>query len=179
MPGFSAVLDETARWKLIDFIHANADARRFELADDTNAAVRVPEFSVECPDGSDLSISQLRGQIVHVVFVSPQSPARLDQLAALRTKGQTSIAVRIGGLESPSFCSTSDPDVIAAFAIYRGTGAIDGTEFLIDASGWLRSMWYPGLQPDWRDPAALAGEIEAIVKTPGMTQPASAHVHAH
>jgi len=155
MPGFGAVLDETARWNLIDFIHANADARRLELADDAGVAIRVPEFSVECPDGSDLSIGQLRGRIVHVVFASPHSAARLDQLAALRTEGQTSIAVRIGGLESPSFCSTSNPDVIAAFAIYRGTGAIDGTEFLIDALGWLRSMWYSGLQPDWRDPAIL------------------------
>jgi putative copper export protein/mono/diheme cytochrome c family protein len=179
MPPFSTVLDEAARWNLIDFVHANADARRWELAEDTSTAARVPEFSVECSDGSDVSISQLRGQIVHLVFAGPQSATRLDQLSVRRASGHTSIAVRLGGLESAPLCSTSDPEVIAAFAIYRGTDAIDGTEFLIDGSGWLRSMWYPGVQPDWRDPGVLAEEIETIVNNPGKPQPTSAHVHAH
>src|SRR5262249_11271869 len=58
MPGFGVALDDTARWNVIDFIHANADARRLELANGVDAAVRVPEFSVACPDGSDSSISQ-------------------------------------------------------------------------------------------------------------------------
>jgi hypothetical protein len=59
------------------------------------------------------------------------------------------------------------------FAIYRGVDSIDRTEFLIDGSGWLRSMWYPGVEPDWCDPAVLAEEIEAIVNKPGKPQPAS------
>jgi len=83
MPGFGVALDDTARWNVIDFIHANADTRRLELANGVDAAVRVPEFSVACPDGSDSSISQMRGRIVHLVFASAQSAARLDQLAAL------------------------------------------------------------------------------------------------
>src|SRR5262249_3436044 len=74
---------QMARWNLIDFIRANADARRLQTADDTTASLRVPEFSVECPDGSDVSISQLRGRILHLIFAGPQSDARLHQLRAM------------------------------------------------------------------------------------------------
>jgi putative copper export protein/mono/diheme cytochrome c family protein len=178
MPGFEGALDETARWNLIDFIHANADARRLEIADEGIASLRVPEFSVECPDGSDISISQLRGRILHLVFAGPQSGTRLDQLHALVSGPSTTIVVQVDGSRTLPFCSTWDRDVIAAFAIYRGADPIE-TEFLVDAAGWLRSMWYPGVEPDWREPAMFADEVETIAKAPGQPQPAGVHIHAH
>lgn len=183
MPPFATVLDETARWNLIDFLHANADARRLsEAADATGVALPLPEFSVECRDGSSLSIDQLRGNVVHLVFAGPASTTRLRQLASAKADGQTTIVVRPEASEPTAFCETRDPDVIAAFALYRGTDAIDGAEFLVDASGWLRSMWFPGRRPDWQEPEILAGEIAAIHRTPGRPRPsagAGAHVHAH
>jgi mono/diheme cytochrome c family protein len=177
MPPFGAVLDETARWNLIDFIRANADARRLQTADEGTPSLRVPEFSVECPDGSDVSISQLRGRVLHLIFAGPQSDARLDQLRAMEPRAE-SIAVQLDGSETLPLCRTRDHEVIAAFAIYRGAEPIE-TEFLIDASGWLRSMWYPGVKPDWREPEVLADEIETIIKTPGQPQPVGVHVHVH
>ncbi len=49
MPGFADVLDEDARWNLIDFIRANADARRFRTLDarQTSTGFRMPDFSCE------------------------------------------------------------------------------------------------------------------------------------
>jgi mono/diheme cytochrome c family protein len=181
MPPFGAVLDETARWNLIDFLHANADARRLsEAADATGVALPLPEFSVECRDGPSLSTDQLRGNVVHLVFAGPASTTRLRQLASLKAEGETTIVVRLEGSETSSFCEAEDADVVAAFAIYRGADDMDGTEFLADASGWLRSMWFPGRRPDWEKPEILAGEIAAIRRTPGRPRPsAGAHVHAH
>jgi len=183
MPPFGAVLDETARWNLIDFLHANADARRLSAAADaTGVALPLPEFSVECRDGSSLSIDRLRGNVVHLVFAGSATTPRLRQLARAKADRETTIVVRSEASEPTAFCETRDPDVIAAFALYRGTGEIDGTEFLVDASGWLRSMWVPGRRPDWAKPEILAGEIAAIRRTPGRPRPsagAGAHVHAH
>jgi len=183
MPGFGAILDETARWNLIDFLHASADARRLsEAADATGVALPLPEFLVECRDGASLSTDQLRGNVVHLVFAGPASAARLRQLASAKAEGETTIVVRLEASEPTVFCATRDSDVIAAFALYRGTDAIDGTEFLVDASGWLRSMWFPGRRPDWEKPETLAGQIAAVRRMPGRPRPsagAGAHVHAH
>jgi putative copper export protein/mono/diheme cytochrome c family protein len=183
MPPLGAVLDETEPWNVIDFLHTNADARRLsEAAEATGVALPLPEFPVECPDGSSLSTDQLRGNVVHLVFAGPASAARLRQLAGAEVDRETTIVVRLEASEPTAFCETRDPDVIAAFALYRGTDAIDGTEFLVDASGWLRSMWFPGRRPDWEKPEILAGEIAAIRRMPGRPRPsagAGAHIHAH
>src|SRR5262249_48607610 len=48
---------------------------------------------------------------------------------------------------------------------------IGGTEFLVDASGWLRAMWWPGLMPDWNEPSVLAREIDRIRRAPGQPRP--------
>jgi hypothetical protein len=101
----------------------------------------------------------------------------LDQLRAMEPRAE-SIAVQLDGPETLPLCRTRDPDVIAAFAIYRGAEPLEA-EFLIDAAGWLRSMWYPGVKPDWREPEVFADEIETIVKTPGQPQPVGTHVHVH
>jgi hypothetical protein len=119
---------------------------------------------------------------VHLVFAGPQSNPRLRQLASAQADGEATIVVRAEASEPTEFCETRDPDVIATFTLYRGTDAIDGTEFLVDASGWLRSMWFPGRRPDWQSPEILAREIAAIRHTPGEPRPAAgggAQLHAH
>jgi putative copper export protein/mono/diheme cytochrome c family protein len=181
MPGFDAVLDETARWNLVDFLHVNADAKRLiEAASATAVALPVPQFSVECPDGSIVSIDRLGGKIVHLVFAGPASADRLRQLANMQAEREILVVRQVGS--AVPFCGTEDPDVSAAFALYRGNGEIDGTEFLIDASGWLRAIWFPGRRPDWEKPTVLAGEIAAIRRTPGQPRSSSgsgAHLHSH
>ncbi len=182
MPPFGTVLDETARWNLIDFLHANADARRLSETDATGLAFPLPEFSVECPGGSIRSIADLRGNIVHIVLAGTASTARLQQLADLEDAREVRIVVELSEIPNSRFCETRDANVIAAFAVYRGTDALDGTEFLVDASGSLRAMWVPGRRPDWREPAVFAGEIAAIRRTPAQPRAASAagtHVHSH
>jgi len=181
MPAFGSALDETARWNLIDFIHANADARRLEIEDQDTVSLRVPTFSVECPDGTDVSVDDFRGKILHLVFAASDSGQRLQQLYHLTPAvPMTTIVVADRNSDDTSpFCSTRDPDVASAFAVYRGADEMEGTEFLIDSSTWLRAIWDPGTKPDWREPAVFAEERQTITKTPGRPSLSSPHVHAH
>jgi hypothetical protein len=84
--------------------------------------------------------------------------------------------------EGVPFCSTTDSDVAKVFAIYRGVTVdqLDATEFLIDVSGRLRSMWYPGLRPDWTKAQAFGDEVARIRESHVATgQPSASHVHLH
>jgi putative copper export protein/mono/diheme cytochrome c family protein len=179
MPAFGASIDPTGRWNLIDFIHANADAARFGSAADagmTNAFL-TPDFAVDCADGSSPLIGDLRGRVVHLVFAGAHSIDRL------RTLEPTAIVVRLDPSISADgpFCSTDDPDVAKAFALYAGSSVeeLDGTEFVVDQSGSLRLSWHPGLVPDWTDPKVFAQVVETIRRTPSASRAASGHTHAH
>jgi len=117
---------------------------------------------------------------VHLVFAGPAALERLAQLAAVKADRETIVVARLSGSEDVPFCSTADPNVAAAFAIYRGSDAIDGTEFLIDPSGWLRAIWFPGRKPDWREPDVLAREVAAVRDTAASPRaPAPGHAHSH
>jgi putative copper export protein/mono/diheme cytochrome c family protein len=180
MPPFGADPGDVSPWNLIDFIHANADARR--LARPGEHAFRPPDFTLQCPDGSSPSLAELRGRVVHVVIVGPAT-ARLQQLARepLPDVQTVVVATDPGLAESDGFCATSDPDVAKAFALYRGVpvAQLDGTQFVIDASGWLRAMWYPGREPDWTQRQVLGKELEQIVRHPAAGMPGTGHAHLH
>jgi putative copper export protein/mono/diheme cytochrome c family protein len=179
MPAFGERLDPTGRWNLVDFIHANADATRFGSAADAGMAnaFLAPDFAVDCPDGSSPLISELRGHVLHLVFAGAHAVARVRQLEP------TAIVVRLDPAVSDvrSLCGTDDPDVAKAFALYAGSSVeeLDGTEFIVDQSGSLRSSWHPGLVPDWTDPKVFAEVVESIRRTPSAPRPAQGHVHMH
>lgn len=179
MPGFGAGLDPTARWNLIDFIHANADATRFGGAADAgmSGAFQTPDFAVDCPDGSSSLISELHGRVLHLVFAGAHSTARVLTLEPTAIVIHLDPPTDAGG----SFCSTDDPDVTKAFALYAGIAVedLDGTEFIVDSSGSLRAWWHPGLVPDWSDPKVFGRLVETISQTPSAPRTAHGHVHVH
>jgi putative copper export protein/mono/diheme cytochrome c family protein len=179
MPAFGASIDPTGRWNLIDFIHANADAARFGSAADAGVtnAFRAPDFAVDCADGSSPLIADLRGHILHLAFAGAHSVARV------RTLEPTAIVVRLDpSVSAERFsCSTDDPDAANAYALYAGSSVeeLDGTEFILDQSGSLRSSWHPGLVPDWTDPKVFAKVVDNIRRTPSATRAAPGHTHMH
>jgi putative copper resistance protein D len=181
MPPFATDPDDISPWNLIDFIHANADARR--LVQPGDHAFPAPDFTLQCPDGSSPSLHELRGRVVHIVVASPASALRLKQLTSLAIPGvQTVVVATDPGLaESVGVCATSDPDTARTLALYRGVpvAQVGGAEFAVDASGWLRAVWYPGRQPDWMQPEVLRVEIERIAQHPIPGPPSVGHTHAH
>src|SRR5712691_2996972 len=176
MPGFGADLDEDARWSLVDFIRANADASRLRGLV-TSAVFPAPDFSAECPNGSTIALNELRGGIVHLVLAGARFAERQRQLAELDLgKDVTTIVVPLEArtAKDMSVCVAVDPDVIKAFALYRGRGGgeLQRTELLIDASGLLHSIWYPGI--DWNDTGMLKRRIEEI-RTPASLRARGSH----
>src|ERR1700730_10180492 len=109
MPAFGAILDETARWNVIDFLNANRQARRLGQPDGLAAA---PNFLLACPGGSTRSLASLRPRPVHLVLTDPRSQPRLHQLATAADAG--GIVTSVVGLalapheDDGLFCRTQD-----------------------------------------------------------------------
>ncbi|HEV3183642.1 MAG TPA: copper homeostasis membrane protein CopD [Xanthobacteraceae bacterium] len=177
MPGFAGTIDAAARWNLIDFIHANADATRLQGRDRRGPnAFPAPAMTVDCPDGSR-TLADLAGRFVRLVVTDGGAvpPSAADGAGVL------TVVVPVDGREhATSACTVPDADAAKALSIYRGDGtAIAGTQFLVDPQGRLRAMWYPGLTPDWNDPAALAREVATLRATPAIGRPVQPGGHAH
>jgi putative copper resistance protein D len=180
MPAFGDALDEPARWHLIDFIRANADATRFRpLSAGATAAFPVPVFSAGCPDGSTLSIDQLSPQIAHIVIAGPGSDAWLRQIADRDIADKLRTVVIASGPEvakGMSLCVTNEPETLSAFALYRGRSeAMAGTELLVDAAGNLRSMW----RADDVNPISLERRVQGLRAAARVRRPSGAQGHTH
>jgi putative copper export protein/mono/diheme cytochrome c family protein len=168
MPPFGPALDEEARWHIINFVHANADAVRLAALRGrvTYAAFPAPAFTVECPDGGARTPEDFSGKPVHIVIAGAGSADRLRQLSALALSGAvTTLVVMLeeSGRAARKFCSTADRDLIAILGLYRGAAAsLEGTEFLLDGSWQIRAMWHPGLDTNWIDPLVFRHNIAAM-----------------
>ena len=194
MPPFGPVLDAEARWNVINFVHANADAARLRrFGAGANVAFPSPDFSAACPDGATIAIDQDRernqGPIVHIILTGMQDNDWLRQIALLDSQHNvTTVVGAVGwtpGADLP-LCFTQDPDVAATFALYAGadipkTGAenMQTAEFLIDTAGNLRALWYPGREPDMDEPDVLAQRLVALRSAPVGIRPTGTHVHIH
>jgi mono/diheme cytochrome c family protein len=173
MPGFGDAIDDQARWNLIDFIHANADAARLQRrAPDGPNAFPAPSFTADCADAST-SLEDLRGRFVRLVLAGG-APAAADA-------DVVTIRVPLDGTqETAGGCTLDDADAATALAVYLGDAQpLAGTQLLIDPEGRLRALWVPGRKPDWNDPAGLAREIATLRATPAIGRPAQAGGHGH
>jgi copper resistance protein D len=183
MPAFGDTIDAEGRWNLIDFIRANADATRLRVfGAGTTAGFPVPGFLVDCAGGSVSSIEDFRPQILHIVLPHPGSEGWLratadrDRAAKLRT---IVLAADPEVANALSLCGSQDPETIRTFAYYRGPHSGDGTEFLVDAEGNLRSMWQADDTATGRAAAALELRLHGLRSAPRVRRPSGMHAHSH
>jgi mono/diheme cytochrome c family protein/uncharacterized membrane protein len=184
MPEFGSVLDEEARWNLIEFIRATGDATRLRaLSAGTTAAFPTPDFSVDCPNGLTASIDQFRSQIVHIVVAGSLSQEGLRPIAdrdAAHKLRTIVVAARPDQTKSMSLCVTDRPEVIDMLALYRGdAGPLEGTEFLIDSAGDLRSMWRADDFPNGSGADALEYRLRGLRVAPRVRRPTGLQGHTH
>ena len=172
LPGFGDAIDDQARWNLIDFIHANADAARLQRRAPAGPnAFPAPNFTADCPDG-EKSLADLRARFVRLVVADRAPPS--DEADVV-----TILVPLDGAQQTAGACILADADA-AALAVYRGAAqSLDGTQLLIDFDGRLRALWYPGRKPDWNDPAGLAAQIATVRAAPAIGRPSQAGGHAH
>ena len=180
MPPFGVALDEQARWNVIDFVRANADAARLGRAGGkvTNVGYRAPDFSAACPDGSTVSRDRLRGRVAHLVIAGHDSAQRLAHLAA-HGRDVVIIAIPVADGATGAACRADDVELATVLAMFGGKNAAqgDGLEFLVDPAGTLRAVWAPGGEPDWRDADVMEREIAAVRNAPAATRTTGSHLH--
>jgi putative copper resistance protein D len=183
MPPQGAALDEGARWNVIDFVRANADAARLGAAPAkvTDVGYRAPNFAAICPDGSTVTRDNLGGRVAHLVVGGGRGAA--TRLARVATRDRDGVVIAIQAEEeiaAGAACRTDDAELAKVLAMFRGkaAGQDEGAEFLIDPAGALRAGWAPGGKPDWSDADVLAREIAAVRDHPAAARPTGSHLHA-
>jgi putative copper resistance protein D len=185
MPEFRAILDEGARWNLIDFIRAKADATRLQrFAGGTSAAFPSPKFFADCANQSTVFIGQGQSSYVHIAIAKAASDDWLRHLVSSDSKFDVlTVIIAINWTPTVDFpiCFTEDPNVVKTFALYSGDNGdqISGAEFLIDLDGNLRSMWHPALAPGSTKTDMLKQRIEGLQFPPAHVRPVGAHNHVH
>jgi mono/diheme cytochrome c family protein len=179
MPGFAPLIDEEARWSLIDFVHANADAAHVRTYGASDLlSVYLPNFTCEAAGGATWSTSQLRGRIVYILFARSPSPERIRELAQLDLGGDATKILVPGddrsASDGSSVCVARAPAIAQFFAGYRGgdLDQLDGTALVVDPAGFLRAMLRPHALPS----PALIREIR---QRPALPRSTSASLHHH
>ena len=137
-PRLAAALSEQARWNVIDFVRANADAARLRQAPAkvTHVGYRAPDCSGPCPGNSSLEPGGWRGRIVHLVVQA--KPERWRALIA-EHRGSGVALINIEPAEQTGVCRKSYDEWINVLTLYRGGVPIEGAEFLLDSAGLIRA----------------------------------------
>jgi mono/diheme cytochrome c family protein/uncharacterized membrane protein len=183
MPPFEKLLAEEAQWNIIDFIRANADATRLRaLGAGTTAAFPAPDFSAQCADGSTVSLAGLRPQIVHLVIAGQSSEEWLRQVADSDTAAKLKTIVIASAPEIAKglpLCVSREPSAMQAFAHYRGAEPVEGSEFLVDPAGNLRSMWRADDAARGQEAGALVQRVRGLRVAARVQRPSGAQGHTH
>ncbi len=166
------MLSEDGRWALIDFIRA----RNAGLAERATGAwpvpLQAPAFQASCAGGRLLTLGQLRGRIVRVVF---GDAADLPDQDVVTVRVTSDPAARPGARS----CIAGDPAIRSAYALVAGLdeAGLRNSQFLIDADGWLGAELGPDPAASGRDRPALEDALKALRRHP--VPPPMAMDHAH
>ena len=149
MPGFASQLEVDDRWDLIDYIRAHNAGLTLRASGQFPQPMQAPDVTVTIKDKQS-ALSIHRGQVV----VLAAAGSGMESVPALPP---TSLSIAVSNLEP-------DSDAWKAYAIMAGVAPdkLTGTEFLIDADGWLRATFRPMTPGTWPDPTAIVGAAEVI-----------------
>ena len=159
MPGFADVLSEDQRWALIDWTRAYNAGLAFAATGAWPVPLQAPGMEANCGDGRTVTLSDLRGQVVRLVFGTvPSAPSVLTILATSDPNARPGAGL----------CVADDETVPQAYVVVTGISARDlpGTQILVDGQGWLRAVQPAGAAPDWDDPRVLAAKVTEIEHHP-------------
>jgi len=197
MPGFGARIGEDRLWDLLNFLRAQTDA---EYANEMDSGVgdwrpiAAPDFDFQIGEYPQESLQGARGRgvVLLVFYARPAAEARLRALKAaereLRRAGVRVVAMPVNGAPPPanaraagaSMIADREPQVAAAYALFRGTAApiTDEVEFLVDRGGYLRARWTPGEKPDWNRISDLIEQVGVLNREAPHTPSGGEHAHA-
>jgi len=178
MPGFADSLSEDDRWALIDYVRARNAGAAMAASGQGVHLVPAPDFSTACADGRTLTMADLDGRILRIVAADQPSAAAAPASSepdVITIALQRDPPVRL----ATEVCMAADPAAWTAYAVVSGVDpdALAGTQFLVDARGWLRARWRPGDAIDWADSKTLLAEIAQIRASPSAATVNRGHLH--
>jgi len=149
MPGLGDRLSMHDLWSIVDFLRARRDAGAVAAAGLVPPGTLAPDAPVGW-NGKAVPLSRLRGHPVLLFATADrEAPPAPESGAAL---GITALRL------SP------DSDGWSAYAVIAGRdgASLAHTEFLIDADGFLRAIFRPGVDGGWADQNAIAAAVVAL-----------------
>ncbi|MSQ51237.1 MAG: c-type cytochrome [Betaproteobacteria bacterium] len=198
MQGFGESLAEDERWDLINFVRAQAAARRARslapIIEDRPWLV-APDFAYATASGESKTLRDSRGEsLVLLVLVDGKNVAeRLGQLDSFAVRaGIAGLRIVVVPRDAQSARPVTQlPWVIEGNAEIHQTYALFATsfsketprigarhvEYLIDKRGYIRARWLPGEGEAWRDPTAIAVQAELLSKEISPAPAPEEHVH--
>ena len=134
MPGFEATLSDDQRWSLIDFVRAHNIGLVHAATGAWVPSIHAPGFQASCPDGTNISIDEMQGKIVRLIFVVGADYPVLSIPARKDTPLLTILAPAKPGLQlsQERYCIAQDLKIAEAYAIVTGipTDALGGESVL-------------------------------------------------
>jgi putative copper export protein/mono/diheme cytochrome c family protein len=167
MPGFGDQLDEDQRWNLIDYIRAHNAGLVVTPQGQWPRAMKAPDASMTL-NGKTVSLSSLRGQLLRIVAMGAKSRRAPPPLPSDSDMVLSTVSL------------TPDSDAWSAYSIVSGVApeALDGCEFLVDANGWLRTLFKPIRPGEWPDSAAFIAAARHAQESPIQDQDGGVmHMH--
>lgn len=183
MQGFGTAISADDRWALIDYIRAHNAGAIMAAAGAWPVPVHVPAFPIDCDGVAADDSTGLTGAVLRVM--SDAGPGRRAAVPIPPQEGVRTIVLRVSpdaaARPAAGECAAATPAAWPAFAVLAGLDpdALDGTEFLVDPQGWLRTLWRPGPPGNARSPDQLITEIRQIITHPITAQETRAHAHHH
>ena len=189
-------------WHLIQFLHAQADARDVPaIAEGMQALpfVAAPEFTFEVTGRPQESLRQLPGNsaVLLVFYTLPQSLPRLRALAqdaaalakagariiALPLHPSSSTAAAVVPARDTTILATAGAGVAAAYMMFarQPVGTSDHAprhvEFLIDRQGDLRFRWSGDALAQSPETSETRNWIDLLKREPPRQQSSPGHAH--
>jgi len=202
MPRFGPDMRDADIWRLIQFLHAQADARYVpSMVEGMQALpfIAAPDFTFEISGQSQETLRQLRGNAVPmlVFYTLPQSLPRLRALArdasSLAKAGARIIAVPLhpspgaaAGVDAApaaAISASAGVSVAAAYMMFAGErdGATDDPprhiEFLIDRQGDLRFRWAGDALAQTEGTSETRNRIDLLNREPPRQESSPGHAH--
>ena len=206
MPGFGAVLDDSARWDLVNFLRAFADGHRARVLSPHIAPGRpwlgAPNFQYETSSGVASELREHREQRA-VLLVLAELEHSMPRLRELQKRAAEAPLAAVEVLLAPrtGTCEEATAADITLPCVTLGREAIDATyslmartlsepgerslldpvfthaEFLIDRFGFLRARWIAGREePAWEG-GLLAEQLALLAAEPKILESPDEHVH--
>ena len=201
MPAFGSQLEDTQRWRVINYLRALANAgfcsaitsRVSGQVEPGNAWLPSPDATISVGPLPPTTLRDLRGKrmVLLVLYSLPVSRARMSELAkhygALSVLGVEVVAVQpqsspdaiaeLGQTPPVLFpvVTEGNEDITATFRMFaRGSSH---AEMLIDRQGYIRAIWRTDQTGGMPETEVIQAEVEKLNDEKAPPPPPDDHIH--